>query len=98
MRLFNSEVYEIGTENDKSPENLLLLMFLCNFCQIFEKLRRLQCLQRSIKTKFVVQKAFTKRRMQLLKRRIPDIDLKFKKIPKVTFFVVFLSISGTFMS
>ena len=45
--VFMLEISQIGTELDKKPKISELLMFLCNFCQIYDRLRGLECSKRS---------------------------------------------------
>ena len=44
---FKVKSFQIGNETDKKPKIFKLSKFLCSFCQIYDRLRGLECLKGS---------------------------------------------------
>ena len=43
IAVFKLKFSQIGTKIDKKPETFNLSKFLCSFCQIYDRLRGLEC-------------------------------------------------------
>ena len=43
IAVFKLKKSQIGTEIDKKPKIFKLSKFLCSFCQVYDRLRQLEC-------------------------------------------------------
>ena len=91
MAVFKLKISQIGTEFDKKNPKFAKLKVLCNFCQIFEKFRELECSNTQHDRNLLSSSLFRRDNCCFLSEKNLKLTLK-KRKNKISHFLCFYAV------